>query len=251
MGGSGNISLARALNIGAATLTKIGTGTVTLGWAGANTVGTTNVNAGTLAVRGTLGGTLNVANLGTLQTNAGSIISAGTSVLGQQTIGGSSIASSTFTGGVTYGASAALNWDLANNSTSGSGTNFDQVLITSGNLSITSGATLNLVFNQPGSTVVWTNPFWASTHSWIVMDFSGAGTSTGNFNIGTLSTDSLGQSLASAQPGATFTTSKIAGDVILTYNVVPEPTTNALICLAIAIIVIHQIKRRNLINKKK
>lgn len=249
MGGTGNISLSRALNIGAATLTKVGAGTVTLGWSGANTVGTTNINAGTLAIAGSLGGSLNVAALGTLQTNNGSIISAGSVILGSQTVGSGGAGSSSFTGGVTYGASSTLNWDLLANSTAGPSTNFDQVLISSGNLSITSGAAINLIFNQLGSSVVWTNPFWASTRSWVVLDFSGAGISSGNFTIGSISTDSLGQSLAVSQPGATFSTSKLAGDVILTYNIIPEPSTTLL--LGIALVLFLAGHRKKLTRCKK
>ncbi len=55
---------------GAGTLNQIGTGTTTLSGNGAAFAGTTNVNAGTLQVTGSLGGSVNI-NAGTLQLGAG------------------------------------------------------------------------------------------------------------------------------------------------------------------------------------
>ena len=116
--------------------------------------------------------------------------------------------------------------------------------MTGGNLSITSGALLQMVFNGAGSTVNWNDAFWDTTHSWNVINFSGAGTSSGNFTVSGDNTswlDSLGASLSSAMAAnnrttSSFTTSNSSGNLMLTYNVVvvPEPTSLALVGLGIA-----------------
>jgi hypothetical protein len=132
----------------------------------------------------------------------------------------------TFGLGLSYDAGSILTWELIANSGTGAGTAYDFLSVTGGGLSITAGATINLDFSSAGSTVDWSDPFWATGHSWTVIDVSGAATSSGNFTLGTVGTDSLGQSLSVVRPDASFSLARSGNDIVLV--VVPEPSAAGL-----------------------
>src|SRR5260221_302496 len=109
----------------------------------------------------------------------------------------------TFNGNLSYSTGSLVNLELNSNvstdTTGARGLDFDAVdVIGAGVLSIATGVTSNLIFNAPGSTVSWADPFWASNHSWL--DFSDANapalSSGAVFDTVTVSTDSLGATLA-------------------------------------------------------
>ena len=217
--------------------------------------GTLNLNGNAsaisdnIAVRDTL--KLNVN--GSLGSGAGSFNLASTATLGGSgTIGGAatllgthnpgnSPGVQTFGGGVTYGASSILLWELSGNSSAAGdrGLLYDGINVTGGNFAVESGATINLVFtsllgNGSASTVDWTNSFWDTAQSWMVVDFSSlAGTSSGSFTLGSTGLDSLGQNLATVRAGAGFTISNVDGDIILAYAV-PEPSSSLLLMVGLA-----------------
>ena len=129
----------------------------------------------------------------------------------------------TFTNGLTYDSTAILEWELIGNTLGTAGTDFDQVVLTAGDLTIDSSAEIDLVMNRAESTVDWSDSFWDSVRSWLVVDFQSAGTSSGVFGPGTLSADSLGQSLSSVRSDASFSVSRNEDDIQLDYVAVPEP----------------------------
>jgi hypothetical protein len=138
----------------------------------------------------------------------------------------------TFTNGLSYSGSSSLQWELAANTDSAvdAGTLYDAISVTGGNLAITNGAQLQMVFNAAGSAVNWADSFWASNHSWTIINFSGAGSSTGNFTIAggpATWTDSLSQTLQSQRQYASFDMQNSANNLVVNY-VVPEPSTYAL-----------------------
>lgn len=118
------------------------------------------------------------------------------------------------------------------NTTTGTGTAFDFLSVTGGSLSIAADAVMNLDFNAAGSTVDWNDLFWETSHSWTVIDATGAASSTENFTFGTISLDSLGQSLSVIRPEASFSLTRSGNDIVLA--LVPEPSATGLALAGLA-----------------
>jgi len=228
-------------------LTKNGLGTLTLG--GANTyTGATTINAGTFALASTgsiastqitaaSGATFDVSavtgytltsgktltNNGTV--NGGFTVASGATVNGSGTFtGAATIAGNlnpgnspgtvTFTNGLALVAGSNLGWELVANTEAGAGTNFDQVLVTGGALTIADGAMLNVNF---GGSVDFTDGFWTADHSWTVISFAGTG-DEGALTLGTI-TGGTGD----FNEFGSFSTSNNNGNQVLTWTAVPEP----------------------------
>jgi fibronectin-binding autotransporter adhesin len=147
---------------GALALSKAGSGTVTLTGA-ANHTGSTLVTAGTLALSGSAsistttniavssGATLNVSGLtgGTLTLNSGQMISGSGTVLGTINTGSGALAPGASAGtlsvaNLTLGSGSSLNYELANVTTLGGGTN--DLTVVTGNLEVAGPVTLNLSY---------------------------------------------------------------------------------------------------------
>jgi len=196
----------------------------------ANYGGTQSV-AGVVSMTGTVGGTVNVAAAGELK-GSGVVFNGLVSLeTGAQHSPGNSPGTQTFTSGLSYSAGSILNWELIANSGTGAGTNYDFLSVTGGSLVIESGAILDLVFSGSDSTVSWSNPFWDADRTWTIIDALAATSSTGEFTLGTISNDSLGQSLLSVRPDAAFSVGREGNNAVLTFTAVPEPSTY---CMALA-----------------
>jgi len=144
--------------------------------------GTTSVNGGTLLVNGSITSpaALSVAAAATLG-GSGSIASPIT--LNGTLAPGDGPGTLTLGGSLAMNATAKLQWQLnANASTGGDFLNAAAV-------TLASGAKLDLVFNSPGGSVSFADPFWQSDRSWPVLTSAGL---TGTFALGTLSTDASG-----------------------------------------------------------
>jgi autotransporter-associated beta strand protein len=232
---SGNNTFSGALT-GAGGLTKSGSGKLTL--SGTNTLsGTTTVSAGELAVNGSLSGGVTV-NSSTTLSGTGTIGGA-TTISGTHTPGASP-GLQTFTNGLTYNATSVLVWELSSNTASSRGTLFDGIDVTGGDLTIASGASLELDFtaalsNGTPSNVTWFDSFWDSNRSWTIIDKSGAGSSTGNFTITDISTALGGWAYNVVRPNSSFTVNNTGGDIVLNWNTataIPEPSSALLALLA-------------------
>jgi hypothetical protein len=188
-----------------------------------------------------VGGSVNVGNGGTLKGTNTTFTGAVDILNGGIHSPGTSPGVQSFANGINYEAGSTLIWELVSNTETGAGTSFDLVNVTGGNLDIASGALLALEFQNTGSvasTVDWLDTFWEASRSWTIIDFSGAGTSTGMFTLtGSSSTwlDSLGMSLATARPDASFNVSRVGNDVVLNYVIVPEPGAIALAGIGIGL----------------
>lgn len=233
---------------GTARLTKTGTGifrinsTSTYGGAISVNDGTLTVgNAATLTIAG--GGSLTTAGGSIAAGNATSaiVISSGASLNGVGTVGanttiaglhrpGASPGTQSFSGGLTYSPSSTLAWELHDNATATRGTNFDAVDVTGGAFDLQSGATISLNFT---GSVDFTNAFWNTDQSWLVVDLGASTTGdggTGTFDIGTIT----GGSYSPAE--GFFTVSRVAdgaakNDVFLNWTAVPEPSAALLALL--------------------
>lgn len=203
-------------------------------FSGASTyTGPTMVNGfARLAVNGSLGNTaLTVFAGGTL---------GGTGTLGGNVLiqglhaPGNSPGSQTFNANLTYDAGAVVNWELIANTTGSAGTNYDQIIMPTGNLAFSGTTTLALAFNSAGSSVNWADAFWNVNRSWMVYDLSG-GTTTGlgNLVFGGSLLDSVGNTLSPTARGY-FETSLVGQDVMLNFVAVPEPSTWAMALAGLA-----------------
>ena len=188
--------------------------------------------AGVVSMTGTVGGVVTVASGGELKGTQTVFNNAVSVATGGQHSPGNSPGTQTFAAGLSYEAGSILTWELIANTTAGAGTNFDVLSVTGGSLAINAGATMNLDFSAAGSTVDWSDPFWATSHSWTVIDVTGAASSSGIFTLGTVGTDSLGQSLSVVRPGTSFSLNRSGNDIVLV--VVPEPSAVALAVMGLA-----------------
>ena len=190
---AGTLKNIAQINNGAA-FSKSGTGTLILEGTntptGALSIGAGSVQIGTTTNAGTYRmssgsvqgpGTLSVATAGLLAGNG--FVSAPISVNGSIAPRAGTI---TLQGTVTLGATARMSWGLEDNSTSAAA--FGQISVTS---AINGGRPVDVVLNDAGSVVDFSNVFWASTRTWPVLVATGlSGTP---FTLGSVSADNTGK----------------------------------------------------------
>ena len=148
---------------------------------GANTYsGGTLVQAGTLLVNNTAGsgtgsGGVTVSNAGTLGGTgaiSGAVVCAGVIAPGQS-------AGTLTLGGLDLSSGGTNAWELASLSTTGEGTNFDQLVLTGGNLALGGSAKLQISFIGSATAPDGANAFWQGVRSWKIISLTGSATNTG------------------------------------------------------------------------
>jgi len=246
IGGAGTLNIGGVISGATFGITKVGAGTTTLSAASTYT-GQTTVSAGTLLVNGSLAGgsAVSVASGATL--GGSGTINGTTTILSGGTLSpGTSPGLSTM-GSTTLNTGSDFVFELIGNTIAGRGTNYDGVnILAARTLTIQSGVTSSLVFNA-GSTVNWSDTFWATDRQWLVFDTADNNYSGPLFGSLTLTTDSASQSLASIRSAASFNYSVVSGDIFLNYTAIPEPSTYAMLGLGLAALV--WLRRKNKNNK--
>ena len=211
---------------GSASLAKSGSGDLTVSSA-LQATGPVTVAGGTLAIATAAawpataplievraGATLDVSQLATGATiAAGQTLRGGGAVTGNVSISGNHdpAPGASFAGNLGYASSARVSWALNSNATSGGA--FDT--ISAGAVTIAAGALLELVFDGPGSTVDFLQPFWSAGRSWTILT---ASTRTGTFILGAPGNDPQSRS-----PAAFGTFSLVAAGTALVLTWVPTP----------------------------
>lgn len=212
------------------------------GFSGTQTV------AGTSSYTGFIGGTLNVAAGGVVKGDGATFTGPVTLDAGAIHAPGNSPGRQSFTGGLSYAAGSQLQWELVANAAAlaDRGTLYDAVDVVSGPLSIDTNSLLDLAFDSAGSTVDWTDPFWSTQQSWLVIDATAAATSTGLFSLGLIGTDSNGISLTSIRPNAAFSVIRQGSNIMLDYTVaaVPEPGSLSLAAIGCLLLGYGATRRR-------
>lgn len=218
---------------GSGNLAKSGTSTLTL--AGSNTLtGSTIIDGGTvnltgsntnsaitvrdqatLRVSGSTNAPVNINDGGTLTGNGG-LFNASVTLSGTHAPGDSP-GLQTFNAGIAYSASSILEIELDSNTIGLRGIDYDAVDVTGGNLTIDLSATLALL----ASSIDYSTTAWDVDRNFYIIDFSGGGSSTGNF----LLDDSQAGSFASE---GSWNLDNTGGNITLTWTAIPEPATTLL-----------------------
>ena len=101
-------------------------------------------------------------------------------------------------------------WELNANSASNPGTDFDQIVLTGGDLALGGSSTLSIRFIGSATAPNASTPFWQSAHTWTVIAMSG-GANPGSSNFGSVQNGSY--------TAGNFTTSLDgSGGIVLTFT---------------------------------
>ena len=174
--GAGNLTLTSLCGFTGPMAVNAGTLTITGGTP--SSAGASVGLSGTLSGNGTVGGNVTVAG-----------IHAPGPDIAVQRIGGS----------LTYQGGGRLAWQLRSSTNGGSGTAFDAV-IAGGEVVFQQNSGLDVVLNAPGSTVLFSDAFWAARRTWTIV----SGTAVaGTLAVRSVTTDSAGNA---APIGGSFTT---------------------------------------------
>ena len=187
--------------------------------------GNTIINAGTLALAGTgsisNSPVISVASGATFDVSAvtgGFVLQPAQTLMGYGTVTGAVIVASgghispgaspgilTNAGGLDLSAGGIYTWELAANSESSPGVNFDQIVMTTGTLTLGGSSTLNIQFISPATAPDSSNPFWQSARSWTVISASGAASTFATIQNGSYA-------------AGNFTAAANGGGIVLTFS---------------------------------
>ena len=223
-------------------LTKDGPGVLILSGSSSFTGGL-DVRAGTVtfAAAQNYGGFTGVESGGTLNLQAdllgsssGVFVLGGGTLMGNGHVAGAATIVSTatlspghspgvldFTSGLALQSGSHFKWELDAFTTAGPGSDWDQVGITGGQLSISSGAILNPTFISSATSPAADDAFWNSSHRWShIIDLSGSATNPTGFVNFTINNSQW------AQFGAFTTIASSSGlGVDLMWTAAPEPAS--------------------------
>ena len=253
--GTNRLTMSGAIS-GTGGLSLIGNGPKSLDGVNAYT-GPTSITAGNLRVNGSITNDSTVTVGSGAQIGGNGTISSTTTLQAGSTLSlvdGAGASALTFGKGLSLDATSITQWYLLSNTdavgSAGAPTGYSQTRVTGGNLTLPTGAPINLNFQYlvsgtQVSTVAWSDSFWGSSHSWKITDFSGGGSANvANYTIsGTTFTDSTGALLDLTTQGS-FSITNDGQDVFLLFTAVPEPTVSVAAASTVLLSVLILRRRR-------
>jgi autotransporter-associated beta strand protein len=215
----------------AVNLSKAGGGSLTLTGASGYS-GTTTVSAGSLIVAA--GASINGAGAVAVGATTGNraILGGNGSVAGPVAINstgtlspGTSAGNLTLQGGLAMAAGSTYLWELAANTTTGAGTNWDRVAQTGGILNVDPATVLAPSFIGTATTPSTSDPFWQTNHRWDnIIDLTGAATNGGGSVFVIDNSPWLAAGMFSTGPAI------VGSGIALTWTPVPEPICLLALC---------------------
>lgn len=196
-------------------LTKTGNGTLTLSGNNTFTSATTN-SAGTLLVNGSLASSSVTVNAGATLGGTGTINGQVNVDAGGSVGAGAGPGVLVITNGLDLGAGGTNIFELAANSTSNPGINFDQISLTGGNLALGGASRVLVKFTGTATFPDSTNSFWQQTNTWKIIALSGGAANPG-------ATVFAGVDGVDGNNAGTFSTSADASGVYLTFSSTNAP----------------------------
>jgi autotransporter-associated beta strand protein len=209
-----------------ASLTKGGPGVLALTAANENTGGWAVTN-GTLLVNNNTGSGTGTGDV----TVTGDGILGGSGTIAGAVSGDGSIAPGESAGILTLGngldlsAGGALVWELAANSTTGPGVDFDVLALTGGNLVLGGASKLAIQFTGLATAPDVNNVFWQSPRAWTIVGLSGSAANPGM-------TEFAGILNGTYSAGSFTNYADVSGNIVLEFipgAVVPEPVIDSTI----------------------
>jgi len=196
---------------GAGGLNQAGNGTLTLNAASTYT-GDTQIQAGRLLVKNADGsangsGALLISSSATLAGNG--MVSGPVTVNGALAPGGP-IGPLTIRNGLTLTGNGIYRWNLAKTSTNAPGVDFDQVVLSGGNLALQPNSTLAIHFADPSLAPATNSVFWQAPHSWKIIALTGTAANPGQTPFNAISNQTFAA-------GKFFSTVDGRGNVFLNF----------------------------------
>jgi fibronectin-binding autotransporter adhesin len=196
----------------------------------ANTyTGGTIIFGGTLLANNTTGsatgpGSVLVTNLGTLG-GTGTIAGPVTVMTNGSIAPGTSAGTLTLQNGFDANAGGTYVWELAANSTSGPGSNFDVLAVTGGTAVMGGASKLALAFTGSATAPNASDVFWQSPRSWTILTLSGGASNPGTTAFATIT---------NTFTAGTFTNyADVNGNIVLAFtpsaSAPPQPTVSPVI----------------------
>ncbi|MEI6074805.1 MAG: hypothetical protein WCS94_04475 [Verrucomicrobiota bacterium] len=205
---------------GSGGLLKSGGGVLFLN--GPSTYSGTTTNLAGLLLANNASGSANGS--GALWVNGGALLGGAGTVSGPVFIAGgiapgNPMGMLTITNGLNFMNGGSYFWSLAANSTDSPGSNYNQIVLSGGNLTLSTNAILVINFTNLASAPAATNAFWRVPHTWKVISMAAPAINSGMVGFKALANDSF-------PAGKFLSTVDYQGNVLLNYLPTPGPTVS-------------------------
>ncbi len=122
----------------------------------------------------------------------------------------------TVTNGLIFTNGGSYLWTLTANSTGSPGVNFDQIILSGGNLMLNSNSPLVISFTNSATAPATNNVFWQSPRSWKIISLGPSATNIGSASFGVIASNTF-------SAGKFTSSADVVGNVFLNFLPTPPP----------------------------